>query len=186
MNEFVARTQPYKIVVSIALMLGFVAIGVWMTGILDKPVAPPAISPDNLQIYPLPQSSSRYPEWFVKLMGWVSIILFGGLAILGAKRLTNPSDHLRINRLGVMIPSYTDRLITWDEISDITTWTHRGQTSVVFKLRDPARFNRPAWKRMIDSLNKGFTGGDIGLSMTGTNRTLRQALDAIETFRPKT
>lgn len=183
MNEFVARTQPLKVLLGILIALGFVAIGIWMTGIMDKPVTPPAAN--DLMIYPLPQTSSRYPDWFVKPMGWVSIILFGGFAVIGAVRLTNPADHLRINRMGVVVPSYTERLITWAEISDVTTWSHRGQKSLVIKLIDPARFNRPARKRTLDSLNRGISGGDIGLSMIGTDRSLKQALEAIETFRPK-
>ncbi len=185
MNEFVARTQPLKVVLGILIALGFVAIGVWMTGLLDKPVTPPVVSPDDLTIYPLPASSSRYPDWLVVTVGWASIVIFGGLSIIGAMRLTNPADHLRINRMGLVVPSYTDRPIAWSDIADITTWSHRGQKSLVIKLRDPSRFPRKPLHRMMDSLNRGLTGGDIGLSMTGTNRTLKQALEAIETFRPK-
>lgn len=185
MNEFVARTQPFKVVLGILIALGFVAIGVWMTGILDKPVTPPVVNPDDLMIYPLPTSSSRYPDWLVVTMGWVSIVFFGGLSVIGAIRLTNPADHLRVNRMGLVVPSYIDRPIAWSDIAEITTWSHRGQKSLVIKLRDPSRFERKPWRRALDSLNRGLTGGDIGLSMTGTDRTLKQALDAIETFRPK-
>lgn len=185
MNEFVARTQPFKLVLGMLIAFGFVAIGVMMTGILDKPAIPSVAVNTDMMIYPLPAASSRYPDWLIVTVGWICIVFFGGLSIIGAIRLTNPADHLRINRMGVTVPSYTDRLITWAEISDITTWSHRGQKSLVIKLRDPTRFERKPWRRAIDNLNRGLTGGDIGLSLTGTNRTLKQALDAIETFRPK-
>ena len=185
MNEFVARTQPLKVVLGIVIALGFVAIGVWMTGILDKPVTPPSAYGTDLTIYPLPAYSSRYPDWLVISMGWVCIFLFGGMAVLGAIRLTNPADHLRINRMGITVPSYTDKPIAWSDIADISTWSHRGQKSLVIKLRDPSRFPRKSLHRILDSLNRGLTGGDIGLSMTGTNCTLKQTLDAIEALRPK-
>lgn len=184
MDEFVARTQPLKVVLGMFIALGFVAIGLWMTGILGKPVARPVVSPDDLTIYPLPTSSSRYPDWLVVTVGWACIVLFGGISVIGAIRLTNPADHLRVNRMGLLVPSYTDKTIAWSDIVDITTWSHRGQRSLVIKLRDPSRFERKPWRRALDSLNRGLTGGDIGLSMTGTNRTLKQALEAIETMRP--
>lgn len=185
MNEFVARTQPMKVLLGIMIAIGFVAIGIWMTGILNKPATPAGPIANDLTIYPLPSSSSRYPPWFIVSMGWICVVFFSGLAFVGAIRLTNPADHLRINRMGIMAPSYTDKLISWSDITEVTTWSHRGQKSLIIKLRDPSRFERKPWRRAIDSLNRGLTGGDIGLSLTGTDRTLKQALEAIETFRPK-
>lgn len=182
MNEFIARIQPLKVVLGILIALGFVAIGVWITGILDKHVTPSVVN--DMILYRTYQGSSRHPDWYLKPMAWVSIILFGGMAIYGAILLTKPADYLRINRMGVTVPSYTDRLITWAEIADVTIWSHNGQKSLTIKLRDPSRFNRPAWKRAIDSLNRGIAGGDIFLAMIITDRTIPQALDAIETFRP--
>ncbi|GAA0391685.1 hypothetical protein GCM10009093_17850 [Brevundimonas terrae] len=185
MSEFVARTQPFKVVLGILIALGFVAIGVMMAGILDQPATPPPGNATDLTIYPLPASTSRYPDWLIVPMGWACIILFGGMAIIGAIRLTNPADHLRINRMGITVPSYSEHPIAWAQIAAITTWSHRGQKSLIIKLHDPSRFERKSWRRSIDSLNRSLTGGDIGLSLTGTDRTLKQALDAIEAFRPK-
>ncbi|WP_297800835.1 STM3941 family protein [uncultured Brevundimonas sp.] len=183
MNAFVARTQPLKMIIGIIIALIFVAVGVWMTGILDKPVTSAPV--DDLIIHPLPQSPSRYPDWLIKTGGWVSIVFFGGVALVGAKRITSPSEHLRIDRMGVLVPSYTEHPIPWDQIEHIGTWSHRGQKALVIKLCDPSRYPRAPWKRMFDSMNSGLSGGEIGLSMLGTDRTLDQALDAVEKFRPK-
>lgn len=183
MNAFVAKTQPLRVVVGILIALVFAGIGVWMTGILDQPVTP--MSVNDLTVHPLPVSPSRYPDGVVKLVGWVAVVFGGGLALIGAIRMTGPSEHLRIDRMGILVPSYTERRIPWDEIVDVSTWSHRGHKALVFKLRDPSRYPRAPWKRMLDSMNNELSGGEVGLSMLGTDRTPEQALDAIATFRPK-
>ncbi|MHC3128297.1 hypothetical protein OB03_13875 [Brevundimonas sp. GN22] len=182
MEAFVARTQPLRIIAGIIIALVFAGIGLWMTGIFDKPVSlPPVI---DMVFHPTPHRPSRFPDWLIKSTGWISLVLSGGIALVGATRITNPTEHLRIDRMGILVPSFTERPIPWDQIEHIGTWSHHGQKSLVIKLRDPSRYPRAPWKRMLDSLNSELSGGEIGLSMLGTDRTLGQALDAIETFRP--
>lgn len=184
MNDFVARTQPFKILLGILICLGFVAIGLWMTGIFNPPSPSPSPSTD-LTIYPAQQSSSRYPEWFTVMMGWVCVALCGWFALKGAMNMTGANEALRINSGGISVPSFSDRLILWSDIADISVWTHRGQKVLTIRLRDPERYPRSQSQRFYDRLNKSLTGGQIGVSMLNTDRKINEAMEAVERFRPK-
>lgn len=184
MNDFVARAQPFKILIGILICLAFVAVGVWMTGILDAPAAPPPPSNDMV-IFPLPERSSRYPDGFIVVVGWFCVLFFGALVVKTAARLTGPNEMLRINRTGILVPAFSERMTVWADIAQITTWSHRGQKVLIVRLHDPEKYPRTSYQRFWDSVNKGISGGHIGISMTGTDRSLKQALQAVENFRPK-
>lgn len=184
MNDFVARSQPFKILLGILICLGFVAAGLWMTGIFNAPAAPPPPAND-LIIFPLPERASRYPDGFIVVVGWICVLFFGALVMKAATRLTGPNEILRINRTGIQVPAFCDRIIVWADIAEITTWSHQGQKALVLRLHNPEEYPRTGFQRFWDGLNKSIAGGDIGISMTGTDRTLKQALEAIETLGPK-
>jgi hypothetical protein len=167
MEEFVAYPSQTKIVVLVLGCVGFVALGVWFTGLL---VPPPG--------------TDRYSTEVVVLVGWVTILLFGGAGVVWLKRLFERRVQLRISPLGVKAARWSDTTIPWSEITDVTTWTGHGQTVIVLHLEDPSRFpGRRGLAAATAAANHSFTGGDISISLAGTDRTAIDALSAIEQFR---
>jgi len=37
---------------------------------------------------------------------------------------------------------------------------------------------------LLAGANRGLTGGDVGISLTATNRSFEEAMEAIRVFRP--
>lgn len=180
MDEFVASWRPTKIILLMLASLIFVAIGVWMTGLLAILFASSGTMFDVS-----PNHSSRIPEWSIKPLGWVGVIFGGVAAIVLSKRLFSKQYYMRIDATGISVPSIIDRPISWSEISRITTWSSHRQKAIVFKLHDPSILRSPTWRKVLDNMNRRLTGGDMAVSMIGTNRTFDQATEAIEFFSPQ-
>lgn len=171
MDDFVAHRSKWRMLALIALSFGFVAAGLWMTGLLnDVPV------------------TRRYPLTVTVLTGWFCIVFFGFCALVGINGLLGSKELLRVGQDGLRLMPWSDQAIPWDEIVEVTTWEAKGQTSIVLHLHNPDRFPAvtmfPA-KMMLASqaLNRSLTGGDISFSLTGSNRTTHQALLAIRQFK---
>jgi hypothetical protein len=80
---------------------------------------------------------------------------------------------------------WSDQTIPWSEIADVTTWSYRGQKAIVLHLRDKTRFPGRGMATMLSRVNRNLTGGDITISLTGTNRRVEDALSSIHRFRSR-
>ena len=162
MDDFVAYPSRKKILL---LMLGsmvFVGLGLWMAGVFG----------------PAP-STGRYSTGFTHLIGWAAVTVFGLGLVMSFRRLLSRSELLRIGPAGIRSGQWSDRIIPWSEIVDITLWTHRSQTVIVLHLRDAGRFPGRGLARLMVPANRILTGGDIPISLTGADSTVDEALLAI-------
>lgn len=163
MDDFVAYPSRWKIALILLGGLVFVGLGLWMTGVFGPPPA-----------------SHRYSPELVRLIGWVAVVFFGLCCVIGAGRLFDRREQLRIGRDGIRARHWSDQTIPWTEIVDITTWSYRRQTSIILHLRDRSLFPGRGVAALLAGANRGLTGGDVTLSLTGTDRTTEEALAAIE------
>ena len=62
-------------------------------------------------------------------------------------------------------------------------WSYKRQKSIVLHLSNPARFPGRGLTAKLASANRMLTGGDISISLTGTNRNFDDAMSAIVRFR---
>jgi hypothetical protein len=76
----------------------------------------------------------------VFVVGWVCIVFFGFCGAVAVKRLFDTNEHLRVGSAGVCLRSWSDQSIPWSEIKDVTTWSYKGQKSIILYLRDPSRY----------------------------------------------
>ena len=166
MDDFVAFPSRRKIVLILLGCLVFVGLGLWMAGPIGTPPA-----------------SSGHRASFVHIMGWVAVSFFGLCTALWTTRLFDRRDQLRIGPQGLRSAPWSERTIPWTDITDVTTWSLNGQTTIVLHLSDPARFPGRGLAALLAKANRGFTGGDISISLTGTDRTTEEALRAIDHFR---
>lgn len=166
MGDFVARNSRWRLTLLFLGAVGFVAIGLWMGGAFG---APPG--------------SARYPDAVVFAVGWLGVMFFGLCAIAALGRLFGPSEQLKIDRSGVRYKGWSGELIPWSEIVDVTTWSGKGQKAMILHLRDRARFPGRGLSAMLARANRMFTGGDIFISLAGTDRSFDEAMSAIERFR---
>lgn len=148
--------------------VAFVAIGLWMAGVLGPP-----------------PESSRYSSGFITVMGWFTIAFSGVCFVLGGTRFLDRREHLRIGVDGLRSTPWSDQTIPWSEIVDVTTWTVNRQHAIVLHLRDRTRFPGRGFAAMTAAANRSLTGGDISVSVTGTDRTFEDAILALDQFRPQ-
>jgi len=113
--------------------------------------------------------------------GWCSILFFGLCAVAGVKLWWANAERLRINRSGIW---WNDLAIPWDEITNVTEWRYKGTKVIVLHLRDPARFLSKGLARLGGHASRKLSGGDIGITLTGTDRKFHEATSAIALFRP--
>jgi hypothetical protein len=169
MDDFVAYPSRYRIALLVLGCVAVVAAGVWMGGVFGPP-----------------PSSSRYPPDFVFAIGWLSVVFFGFCGVLWVKSLFDGREQLRIGSAGLRAARWSDQTIPWSEIVEVTTWNYRGQKAIVLHLRDKTRFPGRWMAAMFSSVNRNLTGGDITISLTGTDSRVEDALSSIDHFRPRT
>ncbi len=114
MDDFVAHNSRWRVALMLFVAVGILALGMWMIGAFGE----------------VP-SSRRYSAGFSTAIGWICILFFGmcGLAIV--KKLFDKSAQLEIGPSGIRWSPWSDQLIPWSEIIDVTTWSHKGQTFIV-------------------------------------------------------
>jgi len=159
-EAFVARSSPSRLMLIVAGALAFVALGVWLAGILGEPPEPGR-------------------EW----IGWVAIIFFGGCALVAAPRLFDSSEQVKISGAGVYAKQWSEQTIPWHEIIDISVWEFRGQRSLILHLANPERYPSSTLLGKMTGVNRALTGGDVAISLTGTDRKFADALAGAEYFR---
>ena len=165
-NEFVAYTSRWQITLLILVAFGFVLMGFWAVGAFGPPPV-----------------SDRASPAVSKAIGWVCIAFFGlcGLALI--KAFFEKRERLRINASGIHWTVWSNKMIPWPEITDVTTWQFHSQKMIVLHLRDAARFPSASPLAALSGASRALTGGDIAISLSGTNRSYREAMEAIRRFR---
>ena len=116
--------------------------------------------------------------------GWIAAAFFGFCSIGIVPRLFDREDQVRISAEGIRAKQWSDATIAWDAIADLFVWYHRGQQLLVLRLVDPAGYpsNRPF--AGLAALNRRLTGGDVAISLAGTDRRVDEAMAAVARFRP--
>lgn len=167
MDDFVAHPSPWRAALLSLGCVAFVVIGLWLAGLFG----------------PIP-ASNRYSPALTLVAGWCSVVFFGLCGMMWVRAIFRKKDVLRIGSAGVRSTQWSGQTIPWSEIVDVTTWSYQGQMSIVLHLKDRTRFPGRGLAAMLAGANRQLTGGDIFISLTGTDRRTEDALCAIERFRP--
>jgi hypothetical protein len=146
--------------------IAFVALGAWMIGLFGQP----------------PQSR-RWSPAMVHLVGWSSIIFFGTCAAVGIRRDFDSGPQLTISPRGIQWKPWSEDTIPWKEIRDVSVWDFRRQKAIILALRNPERYPSSSLAGKLAGLNRGLTGGDISISLTGLDKSFDEAFTAIREFR---
>lgn len=160
MQDFVAKASPWRLVLLVAGAIAFVAAGIWLAGL-----AGPSPKPGR--------------EW----VGWACILFFGFCGIVGFRRIFDSGDQVRISGSGIYFSQWSEQTIPWSEITDISVWEFRGQKSLILHLAHPDRYQSTTILGKMAAANRALTGGDVAISLTGTDRSFADALAAAQYFR---
>lgn len=166
MQDFVAHHSRWRLAVLGLCAGAFVVAGLWMAGVFG------AAHPTD-----------RYSADSTVAIGWICVAFFALCGIAVVSRLFDTREQVRIGPQGIRWVRLSDRTIPWSDISDITEWSHRRQRMIVLHLRDPARWPRRGLSALLAGANRALTGGDVMISLTGTDRSFDEAVAAIARFR---
>lgn len=126
--------------------------------------------------------TADYPmgrEW----IGWGGMAIFGLFTGIILVRTFDGQDMLRIGPSGIWYRDWSDDIIPWREITAIGTWQVRGQKVILLSLVDPVRFPSSTLRGKAASMDRALTGGDIAITLMGTDRSFDEAMAAIEKYR---
>ena len=166
MSDFVAYTSRRRTALLILGSIAFVVLGLWMAGLMG----------------PVPVSRRFGPEMTV-FWGWTCIVFFGLCAAFGAKIWWQNAEQLRIGEAGITYLRWSEQIIPWDEINDVTEWNYKGTRTIVLHLRNPSLYPGKGLMGLVGQANRRLTGGDIGMSMTSTDCSFDEAMAVIAEFR---
>lgn len=166
MAEFVAYNSRWRLALLVLVAVAFVVIGLWMGGAFGSP-----------------PSSRRYSDATIFGIGWFGALFFGLCAAVALKKSFDTNVQLQIGSSGIRWFPWSDQFIPWSEIDEVTTWSYGRQQAIILHLRHPDRFPGRGLAAKLSSANRMLTGGDISISLTGTDRSFDEAMSAIGQFR---
>lgn len=171
MEEFVAHNSRWRLGLIFLVAVGFVALGALLAGLFGEV---PRLSDS---------SRRRLPPEALPYIGWMCITFFGCSAAVIGKRLFYVKAQLSIGEDGIVSSRWSDKLIPWSEITNVSTWSHKGQKCIVLHLKNPDRFPGSGLAGKLAHANRAIVRGDIAISLIGTDRSFNEAMSAIELFR---
>ena len=167
MGDFVAYPSKWRIVLLVIASPVGVVGSLWMVGLFG----------------PIP--SGHYPPEVYFVAGCVGIPFSGFCGLVCIKRFLDSGEQLRIGQGGVRVRAWSDQTIPWVEIINLTIWSYERQRMIVLHLRDPSLYPGRGTLGMMARANRALTGGDICISLTGSDRSFDEAMAAINQFKPQ-
>lgn len=172
MSELRARYSRWRVALLFLLCLGLVVLGLWMAGVLGEPP-----DPENWS-----RRRRRLSPEAVPFIGWACAAFFGlGLPIL-TRRFFDQDVQLQIGQTGIRWSQWSDATIPWSEIDRVSVWSYRRQRHIILHLHRPKAFPGRGIAARLARANRMVTGGDIGITLAGTDRTFDEAMAAIAEF----
>lgn len=156
---FEARNSRWRLALLLLGALAFVVVGFWMTGLFGTSPKPGR-------------------EW----IGWVCLLFFGFCAVIAVRRMFDDEVQFRVSGQGILARQWSDQTIPWSEITDVTVWIYRRQKSIVLHLRDPSKFPGKGLAGRLQAANRAMAGGDVAISLSGTNGRFDEAMQIIHQF----
>lgn len=169
MGDFVAYNSRWRLALIFLCAVGCVALGMWSVGAFGEP-----------------PSSRRYSAGFTMGIGWLCIVFFGACGLAIGKKFFDDRPQLQIGPSGIRSLPWSDQVIPWSEITDVTVWSYRQQKAIILHLKNPGHFPGRGLRAKLAGANRMLTGGHISISLTGTDRSHDDAMSAIAHFRGAT
>lgn len=146
-----ADSSPAKHLLLVILALAFVAIGLWMTQATDD--------------------SRRYSADMVRLIGWLSIAVFGLFGAIALWRLLmQRGPVITFSPEGFRDIRVTHDIVPWTAIADLDTWRMSGQQVMIVGLKpdEEQKLRLTAIARMSRGANARLGADGLAVTAQGT------------------
>jgi hypothetical protein len=168
MQDFVAYPSKGRLALLTLGALVFVLLGLWFIGAFGAG----------------PWEGDTDAD-FIPLVGWISVLFFGFCLIILTRMMFDSGEQVRINARGIYWKRWSTDTIAWADIKDVGAWGTQGQRSILLTLRDRDRYTSTTLMGKLAGANRLLTGGDIAITLSGTDGRFDDAMAAIEHFRGK-
>ena len=166
MEDFVQYESRSSLALVLVMAGAIFLSGLWMVGIFGTVPYSPKLSHRD-----------------VVVIGWCLVLFSGVCGFQLFKSFLNPIEQLRIGPHGVRSANWSEDTIPWSEITRVTIWRGNRQRAIMLHLRNPDRFPGGRRAATIAAANRPLSGGDIPLCLGGTDRSIADAISAIQRFK---
>lgn len=172
MKEFRAYYSRWRMTLILLICLGFVTLGLLLAGVIGEPPDPDAWSRRRRSIPP-----ELFPYF-----GWFCAALFGiGVPII-LKRFFDHDVQVAIGAAGIRVSRWSEATIPWSEIQRVSVWKYQHQKHIILHLHRPEAFPGRGIAAKLSGANRMLTGGDIAITLVGTDGRFDDAMAAIAHF----
>jgi hypothetical protein len=179
-DDFVARGSPGKRLMLLGLSLVFVALGLWMAGLLGVDPGQDIDQPGI--VLGVAGTLGVAPATVVHAIGWVCLVFFGFAGLLHARRLFDRAPELCAGPSGIWWRRHSDTRVPWDAIDTAIVKSVFSNKFVCVWLKEPGRYPRRG-ANLGQGLTRG-TNGDISYALQGTDGKLDDLIHTIRRYRP--
>lgn len=166
MEEFVANNSRSKCALLLAFSLAIIFFTCWAFGLLGSEPG-----------FGLQHST------FGLVVAWLATLVFGQLALRTSLRWWHDKNYLVIGYQGIRFVGWSDQLIPWSEIEGISEMSFRNYRMIILELRHPQRLKRNGLIGRLGWFDGLIARGRVDISLVGADRTLDDAMVAIQKFR---
>lgn len=156
---FEARWSRFRVALLLLAALGFVAIPVGFI------------------------ANGSEPTLKLLIAAILGIPFFSLAAAILARRLFQTETAVEVNERGIVYRQWSDATVLWKDMRGIAPYAIGRQKMLGIILRNPAKYPGRGVLARLAKINKRFSGYDITVSMTGTDRSFDELLDAIDAFQ---
>jgi hypothetical protein len=163
-DRFIVRSSPWKLFKLFASAAVFVLMGI------------------TFVTHPGAFDVAR--SGFVTFIGWVSIAFFGlGMSVFTIQLIQRKPEFI-IDRSGFTYPKWSNDVVAWRDIADVSVTGISGTKFVTLQFVDPDRLQIGGVKSMMTDLNRQLTGGELNIPLSSADKSLDEVMAAVDRFRP--
>ncbi|MEW2482741.1 STM3941 family protein [Mycobacterium sp. NPDC049093] len=118
-----------------------------------------------------------------RALGGASCLISLSLVVIAVIGLLDRSEQVRVAPDGIYYKRWSETVIPWDEIVDVTVFKDRYQNFIMLRLADPQRFPSTTLVGRLGRANRRLAGGDVAISLTYMDRSFDDAMTVIEDYR---
>lgn len=166
MTDFIALPSKTRLIIGFFCAALFLFLSFWMIGIFGKtPVV------------------GRYSEERVIFTGFTGIVFSLSLMIYIGWNILSPRFIVSISPEGIIANEWGKDLIPWCDLDEIGEYNMYGQKMLVINIKNRSYISKPLFV-ILSAIYRKIYGFDILLNLSHSDRTQKEAMNAIYFFRP--
>lgn len=116
----------------------------------------------------------------VAVFGWLTILFFGGCAVIGARQLFRSEPVMEVDARGIRWRRWSDQVIPWSAIERAEPRAFLGQRFMCLWLDAPHDYAGRSTLGRAAAANRALGFGDVQLTMQGTDQSFDRLAKVVD------